>query len=57
VERKDPMAIHCCHYGYRELGFNKLLLRLPQRQQSIIFVSNTDLADPDWQQLAAAALS
>ena len=38
-------------------GFNTLLLRLPQRQQSIIFLSNTDRADPDWQQLAAAALS
>jgi len=33
-----------------------MMLRLPQRQQSVIMLSNTDRVEPDWQQIAAAAM-
>lgn len=38
-------------------GFNTMLLRLPQRQQSVILLANTDRVEPDWQQIAAAAIT
>ncbi len=38
-------------------GFNTMLLRLPQRQQSVILLANTDRVDRDWQQLVASALA
>ena len=37
-------------------GFNTMLLRLPQRQQSVIMLSNTDRVEPNWQQIADAAM-
>ncbi|MET0265550.1 MAG: serine hydrolase domain-containing protein [Duganella sp.] len=38
-------------------GFHTLLLRVPQRQLSVIMLSNSDRADPDWEQIAALALA
>ncbi|SHN27050.1 CubicO group peptidase, beta-lactamase class C family [Duganella sacchari] len=38
-------------------GFNTLLLRLPQQQLSVIHLSNSERAAPDWEQALAAALA
>jgi CubicO group peptidase (beta-lactamase class C family) len=38
-------------------GFRTLLLRLPQQRLSVILLSNSDRVEPDWEQLADAAVT